>query len=156
MSSNKGRWVRYPVSVAIYLSRYGVLRAERGEVGPVSAGELTAWISAWELLAGGDGGRVLVARSRGHQPGQDGPLRHLDKRTAFRQPLPYIHSRVRYTVFSVSDPDWIRIQSGQWIRIRIRNPDPGGQKWLTKVEKIKKFHVLKCWISSFDGWRLLL
>ncbi len=25
------------------------------------------------------------------------------------------------------DPDWIRIQSGQWIRIRIRNPvpDPG-------------------------------
>jgi hypothetical protein len=34
--------------------------------------------------------------------------------------------------FRVSDPDpyWIRIQSGQWIRIRIRNPDPdpGGQK----------------------------
>jgi hypothetical protein len=30
----------------------------------------------------------------------------------------------------VSDPDpyWIRIQLGQWIRIRIRNPDPGGQK----------------------------
>ncbi len=28
-----------------------------------------------------------------------------------------------------SGPDWIRIQSGQWIRsrIRIRNPDPGGQ-----------------------------
>jgi hypothetical protein len=29
------------------------------------------------------------------------------------------------------DPNWgIRIQSGQWIRIRIRNPDPdpGGQK----------------------------
>jgi hypothetical protein len=28
------------------------------------------------------------------------------------------------------DPDWNRIQSGQWIRIRIRNPDPdpGGQK----------------------------
>ncbi len=38
--------------------------------------------------------------------------------------------------------DWIRIQSGQWIRIwiRIRNPDPdpdpGGQKLPTKVEKI--------------------
>ncbi len=32
----------------------------------------------------------------------------------------------------VSDPDpyWIRIQSGQWIRICIRDPDPdpGGQK----------------------------
>jgi hypothetical protein len=28
------------------------------------------------------------------------------------------------------DPDWIRIQSGQWIQILIRNPDPdpGGQK----------------------------
>ncbi len=29
------------------------------------------------------------------------------------------------------DPDWIRIQSSQWIRIRIRNPDSdpdtGGQ-----------------------------
>ncbi len=40
----------------------------------------------------------------------------------------------------VSDPDpfCIQIQSGQWIRIRIRNPDPdpGGQKWPTKVEKI--------------------
>jgi hypothetical protein len=34
------------------------------------------------------------------------------------------------------DPDWIRIQSGQWIRIRIRNPDPytGGQKRPSKVE----------------------
>ncbi len=32
--------------------------------------------------------------------------------------------------------------AGQWIRIHIRNPDPdsGGQKWPTKVEKIKKFH----------------
>ncbi len=30
----------------------------------------------------------------------------------------------------VADPDWIWIQSGQWIRILIRNPDPdpGGQK----------------------------
>ncbi len=35
------------------------------------------------------------------------------------------------------DPDWIRIQSGLWIRICIRNPDPdpGGQKLPTKVEK---------------------
>jgi hypothetical protein len=36
---------------------------------------------------------------------------------------------------SVSYPDWIRIQSGQWIRIRIRNPDPGGKKWPTTKEK---------------------
>jgi hypothetical protein len=39
---------------------------------------------------------------------------------------------------SVSDPDpyWIRIQSGQCIRIRIRNPDPdpytGGKKYPQK------------------------
>jgi hypothetical protein len=43
----------------------------------------------------------------------------------------------------VSDPDWIRIQSGQWIRIRNRirhpDPDPGDQKWPTKVEKIRSF-----------------
>jgi hypothetical protein len=26
------------------------------------------------------------------------------------------------------DPDWIRIQSGQWIRIRNPDPDPEGQK----------------------------
>ncbi len=34
----------------------------------------------------------------------------------------------------------IRIQSGQWIEIPIRNPDPDpkGQKWPTKVEKIWK------------------
>ncbi len=54
----------------------------------------------------------------------------------------------------VLDPDWIRIKSGQWIRIRnrIRNPDPdrGDQKWPTKVEK-KKFHVLKCWMYSFES-----
>jgi hypothetical protein len=44
-----------------------------------------------------------------------------------------------------SNPNWIRIQSGQWIRICIRNPDPGGQKWPTEVEKIKEiscFEVL--------------
>jgi hypothetical protein len=62
-----------------------------------------------------------------------------------------------YPLGRVSDPDpyWIRIQSGQWIRIRIRNPDldPGGQKLPTKVEKI---HVLKCWMASFVSCRLLL
>ncbi len=37
---------------------------------------------------------------------------------------------------NVSDPDWIRIQSAQWIRIRIRNPDldPRGQKWLNTAD----------------------
>ena len=46
------------------------------------------------------------------------------------------------------DPDWIRIQSGQWIRIRNPDPEPGGQKRSTKVEKIKKFHVLKSFMEA--------
>jgi hypothetical protein len=61
----------------------------------------------------------------------------------------------------VSDPDSIRSvdpdpysESGSvsGIRIRIRNPDPdpGGQKLPTKVEKIKIFHVLKCWMFSLE------
>jgi hypothetical protein len=36
-------------------------------------------------------------------------------------------------------PNWIwigRIQWIPWIKIRIRNPDPGGQKWSTRKEKI--------------------
>jgi hypothetical protein len=28
--------------------------------------------------------------------------------------------------------------------------DPGGQKWPSKIEKEKKFHVLKCWMFSFN------
>jgi hypothetical protein len=30
-----------------------------------------------------------------------------------------------------------------------------GQKWPTKIEKGKKFHVLKCWMFLFEDWRLL-
>jgi hypothetical protein len=48
----------------------------------------------------------------------------------------------------------IRIQSGHWIRIRFRirnpDPDPGGQKLPTKVEKIKTFHVLKWCMFFFE------
>jgi hypothetical protein len=46
----------------------------------------------------------------------------------------WISVEVRHLVSRVADPDpdWIRIQSGQWIRIRIHilnpDPDPGGQK----------------------------
>jgi hypothetical protein len=54
----------------------------------------------------------------------------------------------------VADPDWIRIQSGQWIRIRIRypDPDPGGQKWPTKSRKIFN----NSWFEVLDGlfWEL--
>jgi hypothetical protein len=50
----------------------------------------------------------------------------------YRVPYGTVHYRKSSVSRSVSnpDPDWVRIQSGQWIRIRIRNPDPdpGGQK----------------------------
>jgi hypothetical protein len=52
-----------------------------------------------------------------------------------RSPRVLFHQRLRFMCFAglwirIRDPDWIRIQSGLWIQIRIRNPDPdpGGQK----------------------------
>jgi hypothetical protein len=82
-----------------------------------------------------------VQRSKRHQisdpgsatlvPGKYGNLKIpinfvLRQARIVRTPLNLIQSG------RVSDPDpyWFRIQSGQWIRIRIRNPDPGpgGQK----------------------------
>ncbi len=52
----------------------------------------------------------------------------------------------------IADPDWIRIQSGQWIRIRNPDPDPGGQKWPTKGE----FFYLSSCFELLDGlfWEL--
>jgi hypothetical protein len=41
--------------------------------------------------------------------------------TVGNKPLNFIVS------IRVVDPDWIRIQSGQWIRIRNPDTDPGGQ-----------------------------
>ena len=42
-----------------------------------------------------------------------------------------------------------------WHRIRIcfgrLDPDPGGQKWSRKNEKVKKFHVLKFWMFTLNG-----
>jgi hypothetical protein len=37
--------------------------------------------------------------------------------------------------------------------IRSVDPDQEGQKCSTKIEKkkLKKFHVLKCWMFSFEG-----
>ncbi len=32
----------------------------------------------------------------------------------------------------------------------VPDPDSGGPKRPTKMEKIKKFHVLKCWMFSFE------
>jgi hypothetical protein len=55
------------------------------------------------------------------------------------------------------DPNWIRIQSGQWIRIRIQSGQwiririQEGKNDPQKLKKIKKFHVLKCWMFSFES-----
>jgi hypothetical protein len=46
------------------------------------------------------------------------------------------------------------------MRSSVSDPDtdlnPGGQKDPKKLKKVKKFHVLKSSMFSFDGWRLLL
>jgi hypothetical protein len=49
-----------------------------------------------------------------------------DKRFTFS--LNTVSVRMPALESNVSDPDWIQIQSGQWIRIRNQDPDPGGQK----------------------------
>jgi hypothetical protein len=54
----------------------------------------------------------------------------------------------------VSDQDSIRSVDPDPDPIRIPDPDLGGQKCPTKVEKIKKFHVLNCWMFSFESCRL--
>jgi hypothetical protein len=51
------------------------------------------------------------------------------------------------------DPDWIRIQSSQWIR----NPgtDPRGQKWTTKIRKSWRnfmFWSAGCSLLSAEGF----
>ncbi len=59
-----------------------------------------------------------------------------------------------WSTVRVADPDpyWIRIQSGQRIRIRIRNPDRIQEgKNDPQILKSKKFHVFKCWMFSFEG-----
>ncbi len=53
------------------------------------------------------------------------------------------------------DLDWIRIQLGPWIRVKIRianpDPDPGGQKEPTNMKKVNNFKILKFLMFSFEG-----
>jgi hypothetical protein len=59
-------------------------------------------------------------------------------------------STVAFARVRVADPD--PIQSGPWIRIRNPDPDPGGLKLPTKVEKkIENFMFLKCRMFSFES-----
>jgi hypothetical protein len=74
--------------------------------------------------------------------------------TPYRSPARSPHGFLRmrtYVLPSVADPDSALV-------LGRLNPDrdPGGQKWPTNIEKkVKKFHVLKCWMFSFEGWSLL-
>ena len=58
---------------------------------------------------------------------------------------PVFSAAFSFICTSVSDPDWIRIQMGLWIRIRIGNPDPDPDpdpvrpKWSPKKEKKRNF-----------------
>jgi hypothetical protein len=55
----------------------------------------------------------------------------------------------RIVDLSASESGWIRMNLSCWILDP--DPDPGGQKLPTKIEKVKNFHVLKSWMFSFKG-----
>ncbi len=79
---------------------------------------------------------------------------------------PGCSSRIRMLTFYPSRQGfgsgsaWIRINLSCWIRIRIQiadpDPDPGGGKNYPKNRTKENFHLLKCWMFTFEGWRLLL
>ncbi len=52
----------------------------------------------------------------------------LDPHADFSDPIPDLTCLTEKSRVADPDPNWIRIQSGQWIRIRNPDPDPGGQK----------------------------
>ncbi len=119
---------------------------------------------AWFCAAreGGGGGRAAEDRERRERVRQrDGRLHRRHGAHRRHQQRDQKHFWVSWEYFSstwidvisasVSDPDldWIRIQSGQCIRIRIQDPDldPGSgsrsrrSKWPTNVEKFSCFEV---------------
>jgi hypothetical protein len=40
--------------------------------------------------------------------------------------------------------------------LKVWNLDPGGQKWPENYKTFYKFHLMKCWMFSIEGWRFLL
>ncbi len=59
---------------------------------------------------------------------QSNGISHATEEPKALQPEKEKQIATKTEVSSVPDPDWIRIQSGQWIRIRNPDPDPGEQK----------------------------
>jgi hypothetical protein len=56
------------------------------------------------------------------------------------------------------DPDWIWIQwfPGSGTGFTIRSGFREGKNNPQIRKKLNKFHFLKCWMFSFEGWRLLM
>ncbi len=65
--------------------------------------------------------------------------------------VPVANMDYSYVLESVVDPDsytdWIRIQWGPWIRIRI----PEGKNGPEINKTVDKFHILKSWTFYFKG-----
>jgi hypothetical protein len=59
--------------------------------------------------------------------------------------------RVNKQKISVSDPDWIRNQYGFNQAIESESGSRRAKMTHKNRKKIKKFHVLKCWMFSFKG-----
>ncbi len=61
-----------------------------------------------------------------------------------------------YTIVPFMQDFWIRMDQHWFCHFGRLDPDPEGQKRPRKIDKLKKFHVLKCWMFSVEGWRLLM
>jgi hypothetical protein len=70
---------------------------------------------------------------------ENGTLGHNDD-GKFMQKANKVEFRYEWTPFSGL---WIRILMDP-LSFELLYPDPAGQKWPTKIEKVKNFHVLKC------------
>jgi hypothetical protein len=73
---------------------------------------------------------------------------HKEKHRSGIVPLPRIppmHNVAGIHSFEAVFRIQIRILSSQWNRIQEGKNDP------EKYKKVKKFHVLKCWMFSFEG-----
>ncbi len=94
-------------------------------------------------------------RSRRRPPPGSRPLRAASCWSRCRRPPPRRNPRgIASSLLAVHKTRTFCVQPKEGIRVV--DPDPGEQKLPTKIEKKENFHVLKCWMFSFEDWRLLL
>ncbi len=107
-------------------------------------------------------------QSWGHHrwvPAQPGPAgRQQGSSTAQRTPvMRRLPAHITLPSYTVTTSTCQQVSSE---KIRVADPDPlnlncriqiqEGKNDPQKKKKVKKFHVLNCWMVSFKGWRLLL